>query len=246
MKQGVYRIADTVIQICSLHEQVHTLCRDYRSEEPAELVITVDRSHIDQERAMAEKQNRLEGISDCSYSDGYLETLAVYRKIAQALLSRGVLLFHGSAIAVDGEGYLFTAPSGTGKSTHTRLWRERFGERAFMVNDDKPLLKITDSGVSVYGTPWDGKHRLSRNTHVPLKAICILERNGDNHIEPITAADALMVLLQQTHRPRNRDDLILTLDVLNELVGRIRLYRLGCNMMPEAADVSYNGMQEPK
>lgn len=245
MKQGTYRIADTVFGIFSIYGQVHDMCRDYRCEEPAELTVTVDPSDIDRERIMAEKQNRLEGGCGRSYADAYLETLVVYRKIAHLLLDQDVLLFHGSAISVDGEAYLFTAPSGTGKSTHTRLWRQMFGDRAFMVNDDKPLLKITDSGVIVYGSPWDGKHRLSRNTAVPLKAICILERSGDNHIEPITTAQALPVLLQQTHRPRNRNDLIQTMDLMDRLVHRIRLFRLGCNMAPEAAGVSYNGMQTP-
>ena len=100
------------------------------------------------------------------------------------MISYDTILFHGSVIAVDGIGYLFTAKSGTGKSTHTRLWREYFGDRAAMVNDDKPLLKITDSSVIAYGTPYNGKHRLGTNISVPLKAICILTRAADNHIEP--------------------------------------------------------------
>ena len=84
----------------------------------------------------------------------------IYRKIADALVDDGVILYHGSVIAVDGQGYLFTAKSGTGKSTHTALWRELFGERAVMVNDDKPLLRVKDDQVTVYGTPWNG-NRLS-------------------------------------------------------------------------------------
>ncbi len=141
-----------------------------------------------------------------SFSDAYLETLAVYRKIADHLLSYDTLLFHGSVIAVDGEGYLFTAKSGgTGKSTHTRLWREYFGERAVMVNDDKPLLRITDSGVTAYGTPWDGKHRLSTNIAVPLKGICILTRDTTNHIEPAEPHAVYPLIVQQTNRSLSAD-----------------------------------------
>ena len=109
-------------------------------------------------------------------NDEYLETLAVYRKIAEKMIDYDTILFHGSVIAVDGIGYLFTAKSGTGKSTHTRLWRELFGERAVMVNDDKPLIKVSENGIIVYGTPWDGKHRLSTNTFVPLKGICFMSK----------------------------------------------------------------------
>lgn len=243
MREGVYRIADTVFRICSIYDQVHRMCREYCSDELPELTVEISESDIAQERVFSEEQNRREHIPVLNHSDAYLETLAVHRKIAGLLLDRGILLFHGSAIAVDGEVYLFSAPSGTGKSTHTRLWRERFGERAYMVNDDKPLLKVTDSGVLVYGTPWNGKHHLSRNVCVPLKALCFLERGEENRIAQITTAQALPMLLPQTHCPRGRREVIQVLDLLNGLVGQVKLYRLKCNMMPEAAEVSYQGMR---
>ena len=151
-------------------------------------------------------------------------------------------LFHGSAIAVDDKAYLFTAKSGTGKSTHTRLWREYFGERALMVNDDKPLLKVTEDGVRVYGTPWDGKHRLSNNVSVPLKAICILTRDEVNHIEEISLEEAYQMLLQQTYRPSDKGAVIQTLKLLDLLKEHVKFYRLGCNMESDAAKVAYFGM----
>lgn len=140
-------------------------------------------SDIEYEREKSALEDRKEGLPIRNFPDSYLETLAVYRKFAENLLAYDTVLFHGSVVAVDGIGYLFTAKSGTGKSTHTRLWREYFGERAVMVNDDKPLLQVTENGVIVYGTPWDGKHHLSNNISVPLKAICILTRAEENHIE---------------------------------------------------------------
>lgn len=175
--------------------------------------------------------------------DGYLERLALYRKIAENLLACDVLLFHGSAIAVDGVGYLFTASSGTGKSTHTRLWRQAFGPRAVMINDDKPLLRITGSGVTVYGTPWDGKHHLSKNIGVPLKAVCILERSVGNHIEKIDQKAAWPMLMQQSYRPAGAANLRRTIALIDRLASGVELYRLGCNMEPEAAAVAYEGMR---
>lgn len=243
MREGVYKIADTVFRICSIYDQVHTLCREYRSEEQPELTVETLTSDIVQERAFSEEQNRREHIPVINHTDAYLETLAVHRKIAELLLDRGILLFHGSAIAMDGEVYLFSAPSGTGKSTHTRLWRERFGERVYMVNDDKPLLKVTDAGVVVYGSPWNGKHRLSRNVCVPLKALCFLERGSENRIKQITTAEALPMLFPQTHCPRGRKELLQALDLLNGLVRQVKLYSLQCNMTLQAADVSYEGMR---
>jgi hypothetical protein len=159
------------------------------------------------------------------------------------MISYGILLFHGSVISVDGEAYLFTAKSGTGKSTHTRLWRQMFGDRAFMVNDDKPLLKITEEGVFACGTPWDGKHHLSRNSIVPLKGICILERGEENHIVTISGKEALPMLLQQSYRPSNPLGLSQLLGIIDMLTQKVSFYRLKCNMDPEAALVAYEGMQ---
>lgn len=103
--------------------------------------------------------------------------------------------FTCSAVALDGQAYLFTAPSGTGKSTHTRLWREVFGERAVMVNDDKPLIQVREDAIYVCGTPWNGKHNLDSNQKVPIKGICLLERGTVNHIETISAADGVSVFI---------------------------------------------------
>ena len=143
----------------------------------------------------------MEGHAPGNFSDEYLETLALYRKIVERLLEWDTLLFHGSCISVDSKAYLFTAKSGTGKSTHTQLWKKLFGERAVFINDDKPLLKISAQGVTVYGTPWDGKHHRSTNTSCPLKAVCILTRNTENSIQRIDKKAALPMLCQQSYRP---------------------------------------------
>ena len=208
--------------------------------------IRITQSDIDFEREKSAREDIKEGIPIRRFSDAYLETLAVYRKIADCLLSCDTLLFHGSVIAVDGEGYLFTAKSGTGKSTHTRLWREYFGERAVMVNDDKPLLHITDSGVTAYGTPWDGKHRLSTNIAVPLKGICILTRNAKNHIEPVEPHAVYPLIVQQTNRSLSADGMKHTLSLIDRMLHVVPVYRLCCNMDIEVARVAYEGMNRRK
>ncbi len=194
------------------------------------------------ERAKAKREDETEGREIGSRSDNYLEMLAVYRKIAEKLPIYDTFLFHGSAIAVDGQSYVFTAKSGTGKSTHARLWRELLGDCAVMVNDDKPLLKVQpDNTVTVYGTPWDGKHHLSRNIAVPVRAICLLERSPDNHIREISKAEAMPMLLQQAYRPADPAALAKTLALIDRL--NVKLYRLCCNMDPSAAKLSYHTMK---
>lgn len=238
-----YKIADKVVEISSINNDVHDYCADYLTDEPADYTVTISQDDINFERAKSIREAVIEGLPVQNYTDGYLEELAVYRKIADKMTEYDTILFHGSVIAVDGEGYLFTAKSGTGKSTHTRLWREYFGERAVMVNDDKPLLYVSESGVIAYGTPYNGKHRLGMNTSVPLKAICILTRSEENHIEPVTRAEAYSTLLQQVYRTSDSARMRKTLSLVDTLADTVALYRLGCNMDISAAKVAYEEMK---
>ncbi|MDO5336560.1 MAG: hypothetical protein Q4E89_03725 [Eubacteriales bacterium] len=209
-----------------------------------EFSVQICPSDISFEKEKSAHEDEVEGIPVRQFSDKYLETLAVYRKIARKLLEFDTLLFHGSVVAVDGTGYLFTAKSGTGKSTHTRLWRQLFGSRAVMANDDKPLLKITDNGVIAYGTPWNGKHRLGSNISIPLRAICILGRGETNHIQSILKSAAFPMLVQQSYRPSDAGDMRKILSLADRLGSNVRLYKLTCNMEQEAAWIAFEGMQQ--
>ena len=115
-----------------------------------------------------------------------------------------------------------------------------------MVNDDKPLLRITDSGVTAYGTPWDGKHRLSTNTAVPLKGICILTRDTTNHIELVESHAVYPLIVQQTNRSLTADGMKQTLSLIDRMLHVVPVYRLDCNMDIEAARVAYEGMNRRK
>jgi len=244
---NTYRIADRTVLIHSLYEDVHNLCRDYQttlpSDEVPDITVSVTQEHIGKERAFSVAEAEREGLPAADYSDSYLETLAVYRQIADRMTAFDTILFHGSAVAVDGVAYLFTAKSGTGKSTHTALWREAFGERAIMVNDDKPLLRVSEEGVTVFGTPWNGKHRLGTNAAFPLRAICILTRDETNHIEPVYKKEVFPALAQQLYRPRNPVGLMQAMCLFDAMLDRVGLYRLGCNMEKEAAEIAYDGMK---
>lgn len=237
------KLAGHAIGIEALFQSTKEFCRDYLIAEPAEWTVTVTPEDITYEHRKSAEEDAYEGIAVRHFSDAYLETLAVYRKIAELMIEDNILLFHGSVVAVDGEAYLFTAKSGTGKSTHTSLWRKYFGERAVMVNDDKPLIRIAEDGVIAYGTPWDGKHHLSNNIAVPLKAVCYLKRDVNNHVEPLPAKEAWPILRQQSYRPTGVEKMVKTLKMLDLMIHKVGLYTLGCNMDIEAAKVSYEGMQ---
>ena len=238
-----YKIADKIISINSLYEAVHTLCREYAFDGEADFFVTSTMRDIAFEREKSDREALAEGRKPQDFSDDYLETLALYRKIADNMVESDCILFHGSAIALDGEGYLFTAKSGTGKSTHTALWRRVFGERAVMINDDKPLIRIQNGIATVYGTPWNGKHRLGRNISAPLKAICILTRAQENRIVSIDKRTALPMLVQQTYRPADVQKTAKTLQLIDSLANSVSLYRLGCNMNITAAQAAYEAMK---
>ena len=240
MKEFCIRIADNTIGLRTKSGKTWEQCEKYLTDLEPDFVVAVESEDIARMRESAVREDILEGKEPQSYSDAYLETLAVYRKICEKMVDYDTVLMHGSVVAVDNQAYLFTAKSGTGKSTHTRYWREVFGERAVMVNDDKPLLKLTEDGVLACGTPWDGKHRLSTNVCVPLKAICILERGEDNEIYPISAQEALPMVFQQTHRPKKLGKYM---EIIDKLTQRVRFYRLRCNLSPDAAKVAYEAMK---
>lgn len=246
MTDFIISLAGVNVQISAIYESVRLYCQDYLTDHEPDFSVSADQADIEFEREKSIREFQLEGLPLRTFPDDYLESLALYRKIVKEMLRYDTILVHGSTIAVDGEGYLFTATSGTGKSTHTRLWREHFGDRAVMVNDDKPLLRILDGRVWVCGTPWDGKHRLSTNTMVPLKGICILTRGEKNVIQQLPAAKGLPMMLQQCHRPPDAKDVAKSLELIDRLMLQVPVYLLNCNMDPEAAVVAYQGMQNPK
>ena len=242
MKTFNIKLAKRVVGIEPIHDYLRKHCKDYITNAEAEFVIRIEYSDIIYEREKSEREDIREGIPIRTFSEEYLETLAVYRKIAERFIDFDILLFHGSVVAIDGQGYLFAAKSGTGKSTHTRLWRELWGERAVMINDDKPLLTVSKNGVMVHGTPWMGKHGLGTNVSVPLKAICILTRSNENHIEKLLPKDVYGMLLQHVYRPTEAKAMAKTMELLDRLMEHVQFYRLECNISLEAARVAYEGM----
>ena len=229
-------LAGSVAEIHALHAGTHSLCRDYITDKPAEFSITVTETDLEEERRLA--------TADDPSAQG-LEYMAVYRKLCTELAYKDTVLIHGSCISVDGQAYLFCAPSGTGKSTHTKLWRQYLGERAVMINDDKPLVRVSGDSVMVYGTPWNGKHRIGCNTSAPLMSICFLDRGIINTIEKTSQKDILPSLLKYTFRPQDPSGTFHILCTAEKIAGMCDFWSLKCNMDQEAAVISYTTMSNP-
>ena len=176
------------------------------------------------------------------FSDDIGEYLATGSYFYKNLLNFDGFMLHSSAVVVDGKAYLFTADCGTGKSTHTKLWLQLFGDKAFVLNDDKPALRLEEDGWYAYGTPWSGKHDISVDKRIPLAGIAIVERAAENKIVPLSSAEGIPQIMKQVNRPKAMEYRIKLLELLDKLLNQIPVWRLQCNMEIDAAIVSYEAM----
>lgn len=155
------------------------------------------------------------------------------------------LMLHASAVELNGKAYLFSGPSGMGKSTHTRLWQQTFGSAAQVFNDDKPALRCVDGKWYAYGTPWCGKDGINQNKKVPLAGICFLKRGEENSIRQLTVAEAIPCIVSQTRRKFQNPELInLMLQNVEQLVASIPVFELYNKPEPEAVLLSYETMRK--
>ena len=160
------------------------------------------------------------------------------------LLKHGGMMLHSSAVVVDNRAYLFSAPSGTGKSTHTRLWQQIFGDKAQVINDDKPALRCIDGIWYAYGTPWCGKDGINVNRKVPLAGICFLKQAPHNRIRRLTSAEAVQNIIWQTMRRfRLAENLDRMLNQVDSLVRSVPVFELENLPEPEAVRLSYETMR---
>ena len=174
---------------------------------------------------------------------GEWEYMLTSAEFYSKLIGYGGILLHSSCVVADGVAYAFSADSGTGKSTHTKLWLKMLGERAYILNDDKPAIRIIDGRVYACGTPWSGKYDCSKPENVPLGAICFLERGSENSIKKAETKKAIYSIFSQTVRKLEPKSMELVFDVLEGIFNSVPIYELTCNMDISAAELSYNAMK---
>lgn len=231
-----YSIADIVIGYKAKYDKLKKRSEPYLYKGTQPVGVTVSLDYNELEKSLS--QYPLLDIET-------LEYMRIGSLFYTALIDNGGFLLHASAVVVDGVAYCFSAPSGTGKSTHTSLWLKEFADRgAYIINDDKPAIKIVDGVPMVYGTPFSGKYNINVNTSVPLKALCFIERAETNSISKITPLKAVTLILDQTIRPSEEELMDKLLENLESVVTEIPAYVLRCNISPEAAIIAYREMSE--
>lgn len=224
------QLAKKYIEIRSITPDLLDFFQDYvvETREP-DFRISWTKEEVESEQA----------ISEATYSFSYLETLVALRKIAEWLPNQDRLLLHGASISHKNKGYLFTAPSGTGKSTHIRLWRKYLGKQVEIVNGDKPFISLEGEVPYIYGTPWAGKEGWQRNCCVPLSGICIVQRNKTNSIRKMDVSEALPLLFKQIYLPKEAKSLDQTLVLMDVLLKKIPVYLLECDISEGAVQCSF-------
>ncbi len=171
------------------------------------------------------------------------EDALVLTNISKTVLSSyDGCFFHSSCLEMDGEGYLFTALSGTGKSTHTRNWRRLFGDKVIMINDDKPLIRNIGGTFYVCSTPWMGKSDIGCNRIAPVRAIYVLKRGETNTAVRTSPAKQMRQLMEATLLPTSRENMIKLLGLFDALFAQAKLIELYCNQDIESAQVAYNAV----
>ena len=204
------------IQIECKHRYVFSVCRNYLSShtEP-DIVIPCVENEIEDSRRIIEINPDSSLTTITTDADPVMENMIILRKIADSIVFYDLFLLHGAVIAKDGFAYLFTADSGVGKTTRAELWMKEYPE-SYIVNGDKPFIKIDETNILACGTPWCGKERWNTNISVPLRAIFLLERSNDERttsISEITLGKAFPFLLRQAHRPEDPDAMRRTIEL---------------------------------
>jgi hypothetical protein len=255
-------IANTLFSVEPLSSVPEKYCKEFLCESvshnsESEIQIKISEADFENTKRRLTKQNSVFSSTDSSelsdsISESNIELLSLHKMLSEKLLSFDTILFHGSSINVinqkfnSSSGIIFTAPSGTGKSTHAEKWVRLFCDsqlKTEYINDDKPFIKVSDS-PKIFGSPWMGKHHRGKNTSAPLKAICIITRSETNYISPVSQGEAFSEILKQTYIPRDSSLLSKTISLVNILSKRIRVFRIFCNTSDDAAHVALKSLME--
>ena len=191
--------------------------------------------HIDRESGHAVTNMRAEDAIDVS-----ILRFGIWVMFGVVMAANNAIAIHSSAIVSNGRGVLFLGESGTGKSTHTRLWREHI-DGATLLNDDSPIIRIVNDELRIYGSPWSGKTPCYKNASYPVAGFCRLVQAPHNKIYRLNTVMAIGALLPSCPPLFAHDeylqDMICT--TLGNALSRVVSYRLECLPNEEAARLSH-------
>lgn len=227
------KIAGLVVGIDNQYEYVSRFCEHYKvSAEEEEFCVAVAQEEILKEQNQSAEK----------FPRPYCESLCLYRKICLKLIDYDAFLMHSAALEMDGEAYVFTAKSGTGKTTHIKLWMQEFGERVKVINGDKPVYRFKNDKLYACGTPWCGKEGFGNNMMSPVKVICFIEQGTKNQIRRLSVEEVIGRIFHQLLMPQNEEAMKHFFDLIDRMISTISCYVLQCNTSKEAAILAHQTM----
>ena len=234
-------IAEVTFKVYPYTDKLFSECREYITDRSEQEVIEIKENDIQYEQDLFLKEYHYE-----SKDIAAIEKAALLRKICRILANQyQSFLFHSVALLYEGKAYLFTAKSGTGKTTHTQKWISLI-ENTTILNNDKPFIKVKDDAVYVFGSPWTGKEKIGENTSAPLGGIICLEQSKSNEIKTMSDQEKWDFLFGQLYRSEESTALINMMDFLKHLIHEYRIVKLCCNMEDEAVETIYKEIKSWK
>ena len=229
----IYDFAGINVGVSTRYDFLRKLCADYETN-AATPDITVS---VTDEQMKAEKN-----VNDYAANAGYIESVCAYRNIVKAIIPFDAFMLHGATFRVGDRCLSLVAKSGTGKTTHMKLWMQLLGDRITVINGDKPIIRFRNGIPVAYGTPFMGKEGDGCRTSAPLTDICFIERSPTNSTRKILPQEAVNLILNQIIFPDKADDMLKLLDMIDKLLNICSLWEIKCNMEPEAAQCAYNAV----
>lgn len=236
------KLAGIPFELVCRYEALRDFFKSYLTDEAPLFSLTTDEALIDSWVEAHVSNRKLQGREPNPDFGAVVENFLFFCSISNKLLDYDVLTVHGSSLSLDGKGYFFTAASGTGKSTHASLWRQVFGDRCVMINDDKPIVRSIDGVPYIFGSPFAGKHELHTNTCAPLEAIAQIVRSDVNYVTPCPISEAFPLMTTQLFVTLGKESLKKAIALSTDLLKNVPFFKLHCNMEPSAALAAYEGL----
>lgn len=226
-------LADLKVEYHTMYDRVKGSVRQYCAEfEQPDLIIDIKKENIDFER-------KVDVEASPDRKDRVVERTTAFRMFAERLPEFDGAVFHSCLISVGDRAIAFSAPSGTGKTTHMTLWQKLLGEKLTIINGDKPFLRFVDGKLYGYGSPWVGKEGYGCKQRAPLTDVCLIERSKTNKTAPLSKEEGIMLLMQQVYMPFDPQMRVKTISLIYKIAENVNFWKISCNMDPSAAEVAY-------
>lgn len=232
MYQFKINVAGVVFLVYATYFQTQEFFERFVTDEPEQYKIFIDSLELVQ----LQKQYPHFSLVLC-------ERAALKYKMDAILVNHGAFAFHASALSYRGQAYIFTALSGVGKSTHSRMWRESL-ENVVMINDDRPYLKVIGDEVWAYSHPQSGKDHIYTNISAKVRAIGRIVRDQKNFVKEVSKSEFFPYMIQQSFTMDTPEMTATIISNIKIILDKVYLCEIHCNMEPDTGRTIYNQMEK--